>query len=70
MAPPTYFNNGGGGVRVIFLGLKFWPKVIFGVYEIRRDFFGSQKKREGFFWVAEKGLRDFFFLGGGGMLKT
>ena len=28
-APLTYFNDGGGGVRVIFLGLRFWPKVIF-----------------------------------------
>ena len=26
----TYFNDGGGGgIRVIFWGLKFWPKVIF-----------------------------------------
>ena len=31
-APLIYFNDGrrgGGGVQVIFLGLKFWPKVIF-----------------------------------------
>ena len=30
-APLTYFNDGarGGGVRVMFLGLIFWPKVIF-----------------------------------------
>ena len=26
-APLIYFND--GEVRVIFLGLKFWPKVIF-----------------------------------------
>ena len=25
--PLTYFND--GGIRVIFLGQKFWPKVIF-----------------------------------------
>ena len=27
-APLTYFNDGGGGLSD-FLGLKFWPKVIF-----------------------------------------
>ena len=57
---------------MIFLGLKFWPKVIFWVYERCRDVFGSQKKTEGFWGVAKKGLRDFlgyakkgsdFFLG-------
>ena len=54
-APLTYFND--GGVRVIFLGLKFWPKVIFfgsmkdsgiwgggGREKKRRDFFGLRKK--------------------------
>ena len=41
---------GGGGVQVISLGLKFWPKVIF---------LGREKKTEGYFWVAIKGLRDF-----------
>ena len=55
--PLTYFND--GEVRVIFLGLKFWPKVIFWVCERRQDFFGLQEKTEGFFWVAKKGLRDF-----------
>ena len=45
-APPTYFNDGGGGVRVNFLGLKFWPKVIFWVYERRQDFLGREKKRD------------------------
>ena len=33
---------------MIFLGLKFWPKVIFWVYETRRDFFGSRKKKRHF----------------------
>ena len=47
---------------MIFLGLKFWPKVIFWVYERRRDFFGSQKETEGIFWLAKKGLRDFFWV--------
>ena len=44
---------------MIFLGLKFWPKVIFWVCERPQDFFGLQEKTEGFFWVAKKGLRDF-----------
>ena len=39
----------GGGGPSDFLGLKFWPKVIFLVHEIRRDFF----------WVTEKKQRDF-----------
>ena len=42
---------------MIFLGLKFWPKVIvLGL----RDFFGSRKETQGFFWVSKKELRDFF----------
>ena len=37
----------GGGVRGIFLGLKFWPKGIFwGVYGEHGDFFGLRKKPE------------------------
>ena len=48
----------GGGIRVIFLALKFWPKKIFWVYERGWGFFGSQKK--GLFWVVKKGLKDFF----------
>ena len=58
-APLTYFSV--GGLRVIFLGLKFWPKVIFWVYERYRDFFGSQRKTEELFWVAKKGLRNIIF---------
>ena len=34
----------------------------FWVYERRWDFFGSRRKTEGFFWVAKKGLRDFFWV--------
>ena len=45
-APLTYFND--GGVRRIFLGLTFWPKGIFLVYERRRDFFGSRKQHRDF----------------------
>ena len=34
-----------GGIRGIFLGLKFWPKWNFlGVFERHRDYFGSRKK--------------------------
>ena len=44
-----------------FLGLKFWPKVIFWVYERRRDFFGSRKKTEGFLWVAKKRTKGLFW---------
>ena len=43
---PHILMTGGGGVRVNFLGLKFWPKVIFWVYERRRDFLGREKKRD------------------------
>ena len=44
---------------MIFWGLKFWPKVIFfWVYKRHWDFLGLQK-RQGFFWVVKKGLRDF-----------
>ena len=49
---------------MIFLGLRFWPKVIFWAYERCQDFFGSQKKQRDFFWVTKKGLKDFL-----GMLK-
>ena len=43
---------------MIFLGLKFWPKVIF---------WGHEKKNRGIFWgVVKQGLRD---LGGGGIPK-
>ena len=62
-APLTYFND--GGVQVIFLGLKFWPKVIFwgllktpGFFWIakrnRGIFLGCEKRTKGFFWVCYK----------------
>ena len=35
---------------MIFLGLKFWPKV---------SFFGLRKRTKGFFWVCKKSS-DFF----------
>ena len=49
------------GFRVIFLGLKFWPKVIFWSMKdtgIVLDL--GKKKGVGFFWIVRKGLRDFF----------
>ena len=39
---------------MILLSLKFWPKVIFWVYERRRDFFGSRKKQRDFLGYAKK----------------
>ena len=51
----------GGGVRMIFLGLKFWPKVIFfGTMKDAGIFLGHEIKPKGFFGVAKKRLRDFF----------
>ena len=44
---------------MIVLGLKFWPKVVFWVYERRQDFLGHKKKIKRFFGVAKKGPRDF-----------
>ena len=44
---------------MILLSLKFWPKVIFWVYERRRDFFVSRKKQRNFLGLRKKGLRDF-----------
>ena len=54
--PLTYFNDGGrdGGVRVIFLGLKFRTKVIFWVYERRQDFLGREKKQRDFLGLRRK----------------
>ena len=41
---------------MIFLGLKFWPKVIFWVYERCQDFLGggAKKNKEFFFELPEK----------------
>ena len=43
-------TGGGGGGRMILLSLKFWPKVIFWVFE---------RSWEGFYGVVKKVLRDF-----------
>ena len=47
---------------MIFLSLKFWPKVIFlGSIKDAGIFWGREKKKtEGFFWVVKKELSDFF----------
>ena len=60
-APLTYFNDmgEGGGGRMILSSLKFWPKVMFWVYERRRGFIGSRKKQRDFWGLRKKGLRDF-----------
>ena len=49
---------------MILLSQKFWPKVIFWVYERRRDFLGREKNKGIFLGLRKKGLWDF-----GGMLK-
>ena len=57
-------------LRVIFLGLRFWPKVIFWVYERRRELFWVAEENRGIlFWVADKGIfwyakkcSDFFWV--------
>ena len=51
-APLTYFNDGGGGVRVISFGSEILAK---------SDFFGSLKDAMIFFGQEEK-HRDFFGL--------
>ena len=53
---------GGGGGPSDFLGLKFWPKVIFfesmkcgGIFlgrEKKEEFFGLLKRTKGFFGVC------------------
>ena len=59
--PLTYFNDGGVGGSKWFFGVwNFGRKWFFGVYERCQDFLGSQKKTKGLFWVAKKGLREFF----------
>ena len=49
-APLSYSTDGGSEG---FLGLKFWTKGFFWVYDRRGDFFGSRKKHR---------------LGGGGIV--
>ena len=53
-------TGGGGGGLSDFLGLTFWPKVIFLGLKDAGIFWGREIKTEGFFVVAKKGLRDFF----------
>ena len=59
--PLTYFND--GGVRVIFLSLKFWPKVIFfGSMKDAGIFWGREKKNGGIFLGCEKRTKGFFWV--------
>ena len=61
--PLIYFNDGGGGGGgglSDFFGSEILAKGNFFGSERCQDFLGSQKKTEGFFWVAKKELRDFF----------
>ena len=48
-APLTYFND--GGVRRIFLGLRFSPKGIFLGSMKDAGIFLGRKTTQGFFWV-------------------
>ena len=52
-APLTYFNDGGGG-----------PRDFFGSEILTQsDIFGSMKDARIFLsWIAEKGLKDFFWV--------
>ena len=60
--PHSHILMMGGGGPSDFFGSKILVQSEFfvWVYEICRDFFGLQKNTEGVFWVADKGLRDFF----------
>ena len=58
--PHSHILMTGGGGRMILLSLKFWPKVIFWVYERRWDFFWLRKKQSDFWGLRKKVLRDFF----------
>ena len=47
-------TGGGGGFRVIFLGLKFWPKVIFFGSMKDAGIVLGRKKNRGIFLGCEK----------------
>ena len=44
----------GNGVQSIFMGLNFWSKGIWGVYERCWDFVGLRKRHRDFFGVLYK----------------
>ena len=55
----TYFNDGGGGGPSDFFGSEILAKSDFvGSMKDAGIFLGREKK-EGFLWLAKKGLRDF-----------
>ena len=47
--PLTYFNDGGGGSKVFFWGLKFWLKGIFWVNKDAGIVFLGRRKYTGIF---------------------
>ena len=58
-APLTHFNDGGGGGPSDFFGSEILAKSdFFGCMKDVGIFLGREKK-QGFFGVAKKGLRDF-----------
>ena len=66
MAPLTYFNDGGTGVRVIFFGSEILAKSdCLGSMKDAGIFLGRERKTEGFGGgggVARKGLRYFLAM--------
>ena len=53
--------TGGGGPSDLFRSEILAQSDFFGSMKDAGIFFGSRKKKtEAFFWVAKKGLRDFF----------
>ena len=45
---------------MIFLGLKFWPKVIFWDYERYQEFLGREEKQRNFWGLQKKRTKGFF----------
>ena len=61
-APLTYFNDGGGGVRVTFLGLKFMAQSDFFGSMKDAEIFLGRKKNRGIFGGFEKRTKRFFWV--------
>ena len=61
-APLTYFNDGGGGggVSSDFFGSEILAQRDFLGLCKMTEFFWVAKRKQGFFGVAKKELRDFF----------
>ena len=57
----THIFGGGGGVPIDFFGSEILAKSDFlGSMKDAGIFLGREKKTDGFFWVAKKGLRVFW----------